>query len=254
MDFQYFKGKLKDFSTKAPKGFEKEETKLKTAAIRSDIADWQNKLFAEHEQSLLVVFQGMDASGKDGAVKNVFSGVNPQGCRVYSFKKPTQEEMDHDFLWRVHEVCPAKGMIHVFNRSHYEDVLITRVHGWVDDNLAKKRFKWINSFEDLIQERGTTVLKFYLHISPEGQQKEIAERLEDPEKNWKYNAADLEEAKLWDDYMNMYEDVFKECNEVPWHIVPTDNRWYKDFYIAKVILETLEKMNPKFPINESLQK
>lgn len=177
--------------------------------------------------------QGMDASGKDGAIRDVFKGVNPMGVRVFSFKKPTEEELDHDFLWRIHKCTPPKGMMHVFNRSHYEDVLIVRVHKWIDEKTVKKRFKIINAFEELLQERGTAILKFYLHISQEEQQKRFLERQTNPAKMWKFNHQDLEEAKLWNDYMDCYEDVFEECNEVPWNIIPADHNFYKEYLIAK---------------------
>ena len=239
---------LKDISTKAPKEILKEATKLQTEEIKKRLDDLQNLLYAEGNHAVLVVIQGMDASGKDGAIKKVFGGLNPQGISVKSFKAPTAEELSHDFLWRIHQHAPAKGMIQIFNRSHYEDVLITRVHGWCDDKTAEKRFKAINEFERLLQEQNnTTVLKFYLHVSPEEQQERLKERIEDPEKGWKYNANDFEEAKLWDKYMKMYEDVFATCNEPVWTIVPADQNWYKEFVIARTLLTTLEGLKLKYP-------
>jgi PPK2 family polyphosphate:nucleotide phosphotransferase len=195
-----------------------------------------------------VIIQGMDASGKDGAIKNVFGGLNPQGIAVTSFKAPTAEELAHDFLWRIHRHVPARGMIHVFNRSHYEDVLITRVHGLCDNTMAKKRFRAINDFEQLlIQHSNTRVLKFYLHVSPEEQQERLQERLENPAKAWKYNAKDFDEAKRWDEYMNMYEEVFEHCNDPSWTLVPADQNWYKEYLIAKTLADTLEGLNMDYP-------
>jgi PPK2 family polyphosphate:nucleotide phosphotransferase len=190
----------------------------------------------------------MDGSGKDGVIKNVFTSMNPQGVNVKSFKAPTEEEASHDFLWRVHHYAPAKGMIEVFNRSHYEDILITRVHKWCDDTTAKKRMKAINDFEELLQEHNEThILKFYLHISPEEQHKRLSERIKDPAKMWKYNEKDFEEAKLWSTYMKMYEECFENCNIVPWTIVPSDQNWYKEFIIAKTLYDLLKNLNMKYP-------
>ena len=165
-----------------------------------------------------------------------------------SFKEPTQEELSHDFLWRVHQHAPAKGMIHIFNRSHYEEVLVTRVHGLVDDSTARKAMKAINDFEQLLTEHNNThILKFYLHISHEEQQKRLEERIEDPQKMWKYNANDFLESNLWNKYMKYYEEVFKHCSEIPWHIVPADQNWYKSWYVADVIRKTLKDLHMKFP-------
>jgi len=245
---------LKDISTKAPKELDKQETKKQTEEIKAKLDDLQNLLYAESKHSVLVIIQGMDASGKDGAIKNVFGGLNPQGIAVQSFKAPTAEELAHDFLWRIHQHTPKKGMIQVFNRSHYEDVLITRLHGWCDDETAKKRFKAINHFEKLLEEHNDTIiLKFYLHVSPEEQQERLKERVENPEKHWKYNAQDFEEAKLWDRYMEMYEDVFENCNDPEWTIVPADQNWYKEFIISKKLADTLEKLEMKFPESKEAQ-
>ncbi|GAA4745401.1 PPK2 family polyphosphate kinase [Flavisolibacter ginsenosidimutans] len=240
---------LKDVSTKSPKEFDKEQAKEETGKIKKKLDDLQNLLFAEGRHAVLVVIQGMDGSGKDGAIKNVFGGLNPQGIQVKSFKAPTTEELNHDFLWRIHQHAPAKGMIQVFNRSHYEDVLVTRVHGWCDDETAQKRFKAINHFEKLLQEHNqTTLLKFYLHVSPEEQQERLKERTENPEKMWKYNAKDFDEAKLWDKYMQMYEDVFAHCNDPEWTIVPADQNWYKEYLIAKTLLTALEELKMSYPL------
>lgn len=239
---------LKDISTKAPGTVQKEATKQEMLRLKEQLNELQNLLYAEGKRSVLVLIQGMDASGKDGAIRDVFSGLNPQGITVTSFKAPTAEELSHDFLWRIHRHAPAKGMIQVFNRSQYEDVLITRVHGWCDDETAKKRFRAINHFEQLLAEHNnTTVLKFYLHISQEEQQERLNERVNNPAKSWKYNARDFEEAKLWDTYMKMYDDVFENCSAIPWTIIPSDQNWYKEYLIAKTLTDALTGLNMQFP-------
>jgi len=239
---------LSSISTRAPKDFDKVATKAKTTAILQKLNELQNLLYAESKHAILVVIQGMDASGKDGVIRNVFGQFNPQGVTVKSFKVPTAEELSHDFLWRVHQAAPAKGMIQVFNRSQYEDILVTRVHGIIDDATAKKRMKAINDFEQLLTEHNSTqVLKFYLHVSPEEQQQRLKERLDDPAKQWKYNAKDFEEAKKWDAYMQMYEEAFDKCKAVPWTIVPADQNWYKEYLIANTLLETLQGLDMKYP-------
>jgi PPK2 family polyphosphate:nucleotide phosphotransferase len=243
-----FMSVLKDIPTKAPKELDKKETKEATAALLKQLDELQNLLYAEGRHAVLVILQGMDASGKDGAINKVFGSLNPQGVMVKSFKTPTEEELHHDFLWRIHQHVPAKGMIQLFNRSHYEDVLITRVHGWCDDATAKKRFRAINDFEQLISEHNATIIfKFYLHISREEQADRFREREEDPSKQWKYNEKDYEEAKLWDNYMKMYEDVFEQCREQPWTIVPSDQNWFKEYVIAKTVVDRLKTLEMKYP-------
>lgn len=240
--------KLSDITTGAPKSFDKEITKEKTADLVEKIRDLQNVLYAQHKYSLLIVLQGMDASGKDGAIRKVFQGVNPQGCRVQSFKAPTEEELAHDFLWRIHKHTPERGMIQIFNRSHYEDVLVVRVHERIDDQTAKKRFVFINSFEQCLKSANTSILKFYLHISQEEQAKRFEERLLDPTKRWKYNPKDAIEAALWDKYIQAYEDVFENCSpEIPWNIVPSDHNWYKEYVIAKTIVRCLQSLKLEYP-------
>jgi PPK2 family polyphosphate:nucleotide phosphotransferase len=239
---------LSEISTRAPKEMDKAETKQKLASILEDLDELQNLLFAEGKHSLLIVIQGMDASGKDGAIKNVFGTLNPQGVAVTSFKSPTAEELGHDFLWRIHHHAPIKGTIQVFNRSHYEDVLITRVHKWIDDETAFKRMKAINHFENLLLEHNQTqVLKFYLHVSKEEQQERLNERISDVRKQWKYNENDFKEAKLWDDYMKAYEDCFEQCDQIPWHIVPADQNWFKEYTIATAVREALKSLDMKYP-------
>ncbi len=240
--------KLNEISTRAPKDFDKKEIKEKTMAILEELDELQNLLFAENKHSILVVIQGIDGSGKDGVIRNVLGNMNPQGVNVKSFKAPTAEEGAHDFLWRVHLHTPMKGMIKVFNRSHYEDILITRVHKWCDDDTAKKRMKAINEFEDLLQENNNThILKFYLHVSPEEQQGRLHERIKDPAKMWKYNEKDFEEAKLWDVYMQMYEDCFNNCNKPAWVIVPSDQNWYKEYIIATALRDLLKRLDMQYP-------
>jgi len=240
--------KLKEISTRAPKELNKEETKEKTQKILEELDELQNLLYAESKHSVLVVIQGMDASGKDGLIRNVFGSMNPQGVTVKSFKAPTTEELNHDFLWRVHSCAPPKGMIQLFNRSHYEDILVTRVHKWCDDETAKNRMKAINDFEQMLQDHNnTSILKFYLHISPEEQKLRLEERIHDPAKQWKYNAKDFEESKLWNEYMRVYEDCFEECNRVPWNIIPSDQNWFKEFTIAKALRDLLRSLDMFYP-------
>jgi len=240
--------KLGDIDTRAPKDWDKQATKEKNIKIIEELDDLQNLLYAENKHAVLVVIQGMDASGKDGVVRNVFGKLNPQGVLVKSYKAPSAEELAHDFLWRIHSHAPAKGMIQIFNRSHYEDILITRVHKWCDDATAKKRMKAINDFEKLLVEHNhTTVLKFYLHISPEEQQERLQERISDATKQWKYNENDFVEAKLWKEYMDMYEDCFENCNDIPWTIVPADQNWYKEHIIAKKLRDTLSDLKMQYP-------
>lgn len=235
-------------STRAPEKLDKKETKEKTEAIIAELDDLQNLLYAEGKHSLLIILQGMDASGKDGTIRNVLGRMNPQGVMVHSFKAPTTEELSHDFLWRIHQQAPAKGMIQVFNRSHYEDILITRVHKWIDDELAAKRIDAINDFERLLSKHNNTrILKFYLHISAEEQQERLKERLTDPSKMWKYNAKDFDEAKLWDDYRKVYEECFEKCNNPEWMVVPSDQNWYKEYLVATAIRDELKGLDMKYP-------
>jgi PPK2 family polyphosphate:nucleotide phosphotransferase len=242
------KQKLKEISTRAPEGWDKQETKEKLAVLLQELDELQNLLYAESKHSLLVIIQGMDASGKDGVIRNVFGKLNPQGVLVRSFKTPTAEELAHDFLWRIHAHAPAKGVLQLFNRSQYEDILITRVHKWIDDKTAKRRMEAINDFERLLTEHNdTTILKFYLHISPEEQKQRLDERIKNPAKQWKYNADDFKEARLWDEYMKMYEDCFEYCNEVPWTIVPTDQNWYKEYLIASTVRDALKALKMQYP-------
>lgn len=241
--------KLHKISTRAPKGVLKERIKAKTEKILEELDELQNVLYAESKHSVLLIIQGMDASGKDGLTRDVLSKLNPQGVMVTSFKIPTEDELKHDFLWRIHQHCPAKGMIQVFNRSHYEDILITRVHGKCSDKLAKERMKAINDFEMLLTKHNNThILKFYLHISPEEQQVRLEERIHDPRKQWKHNENDFDDARLWKEYMKMYEDCLTHCNKVPWQIIPADQNWYKDHLVAVALHKMLTGLNMQYPL------
>lgn len=227
----------------------KERARVKTSALIARLDGLQERLYANGERSVLVVFQGMDTSGKDGTIKHVMSGVNPQGCRVATFKTPSNSELAHDFLWRVHHEAPPKGHIGIFNRSHYEDVLITRVHGWVSDKVVRQRFDQIKEFEELLYENGTTILKFFLHISKDEQKGRLQERIKDPEKRWKFNEGDLEERKLWKDYMRAFEDVLTatSTDHAPWYIVPANRKWYRNLVVATTIVQALENLKLKRP-------
>lgn len=239
---------LSKIPTKAPKHQDKEATKKETADLIKRFAELQNLMYAESKHSLLIILQGMDASGKDGVIKEVFRGVNPMGCYVKSWKKPSDEEMRHEFLWRVHKEVPPKGMIHIFNRSHYEDVLVQRVHKWVDEETIFRRFDHINNFERLLQENDTHILKFYLHVSREEQLSRLEERLSDPKKMWKYNPNDLQESERWDEYLAAYQDVISRCSpDIPWTVVPADQNWFKEYTVAKTIVNLLESLRMSYP-------
>lgn len=239
--------KLNEIATTAPKKWDRKTTEKRTKKLLKKIDQMQQMLYAQGKKSLLIIFQGLDASGKDGATKKVLGRLNPQGVRVKSFKKPTKEELNHDFLWRIHHHTPEKGMIQVFNRSHYEDVLVTRVLGLTSDKEAKKRFGHINAFESLLESEGTSVLKFFLHVGKEKQKEKFLDRLEDPTKHWKYNAGDWDTRASWETYQSYYQEVFKHCNEPEWQIIPADDNWFKEHLIAAKIYETLLSMELSFP-------
>lgn len=239
--------KLSDISTDAPEGYTKDKCIKERKKLSAHIGDLQHLLYAEGKHSLLVVFQGMDASGKDGTTKKVFRYCSPSGTWAYAFKKPTDLEFAHDFLWRCHKVAPKKGHIQIFNRSHYEDVLIQRVHKWISEEHAIKRIEAINAFENLLQfDNGTTIVKFYMHISEERQLEKLQERIDVPRKNWKHNPGDWEERKHWEEYMRCYEDVINRSS-IPWVIVPADRRWYRDYFVARHLVGVLESLQMKLP-------
>ena len=227
----------------------KAKAKAETAKLIARLDGLQERLYANATRSLLIVLQGMDTSGKDGTIKSVMSGVNPQGCKVVAFKAPSKDELAHDFLWRVHREVPPKGYIGIFNRSHYEDVLITRVHGWVSDKVVKRRFDQIKEFEELLTESGTAILKLFLHISKDEQKERLEARIADPEKRWKWNSGDLEERKLWEDYLKAFEDVISATSTdcAPWYIVPANRKWYRNLVVAERIVNVLEDMKLKTP-------
>lgn len=227
----------------------KEKAKAKAAELIAKLDVLQERLYANGTRSLLIVLQGMDTSGKDGVISHVMSGVNPQGCKVVSFKTPSSEELRHDFLWRVHQKAPARGEIGIFNRSHYEDVLITRVHGLVSDKVVKQRFTQINEFEELLTENRTTILKFFLHISKDEQKARLEDRIRDPEKRWKFSEGDLEERKLWREYLTAFEDVLSATStaHAPWYIVPANHKWYRNLVVAERVVSALQEMKLTTP-------
>ena len=229
---------------------DREEAKKENPEVQKRLAELQELLFADHRYKLLVILQGMDTSGKDGTVRHVMSGFNPQSVRVVSFKKPTQEELDHDFLWRVHPKMPGCGEVTVFNRSHYEDVLVVRVHGLVPEDVWRKRYDQINEFERMLAENGTTILKFFLNISAEEQRERLQARIDDPKKHWKFQHGDIEERTLWPEYMRAYDDVLEKTSTkwAPWYVVPADRKWYRDFVVGRVIVEAMESLDMKYPV------
>lgn len=239
--------KIKDLPTDAPKGTDKADIKKESEKIVEEIGDLCRIFQAEHKRGILIVLQGMDTSGKDGSSREVFKHVSPTIVHAHSFKKPTDEEMAHDFLWRVHPHVPGKGMIKVFNRSHYEDVLIQRVHKWIDEDTVDARFEAINAFErNLARDNNTIILKFFLNISREKQKEKLQERIDLRRKNWKHNPNDWKEAEKWDDYMFAYEEVLNR-SEIPWIPVPVDQKWYRNYFVAKKLLETLQSFDLEYP-------
>ena len=239
--------KLESTPTGPGKSEDEKQLRAETDALVSLIGEWQLKLYAENKRSLLVVLQGLDASGKDGAIKKVFARVNPMGVRVVSFKKPTENELAHDFLWRVHHVVPPSGMIHVFNRSHYEDILVPTVEGYLPPTFISKRYQQINHFEKLLEESGTSVLKFMLHVSEDEQKDRLKERMTDPKKFWKHKDSDWETFKKRKAYLEVYDEILEKCDGCKWHVIPSDKNWYKEYLIARVVKEKLEELKPNFP-------
>ncbi|MBW3652851.1 MAG: polyphosphate kinase 2 family protein [Actinobacteria bacterium] len=242
--------RLADFSPDESEGYAaKADVKKELAAHRKRIAELQARLYAEQRQSLLIVLQAMDTGGKDGAIKHVFRGVNPQGCRVWSFKAPSADESAHDFLWRYHLRTPARGMITIFNRSHYEDVLVVRVKDLVPETVWRDRYDTICDFERTLARENVVVLKFFLHISKEEQKRRLQARLDDPSKHWKFSSNDLKERAFWDDYQRAFEDAVNATSTPfgPWYVVPANKKWYRNLVIARTIADTLEAMDPQFP-------
>ncbi len=239
--------RIDELNPNPPGSVSKKDIEKKTKRLVRQIGALQHTLYAEEKRSVLVVLQGMDASGKDGTARAVFGKSSAAGLDVYSFKKPTSEEFAHDFLWRVHKQAPRKGYIQIFNRSHYEDILIQRVHRWIDEDMVDKRMVAINAFEDLLQfDNGTVILKFYLHLDQERQREKLQERIDNPRKQWKHNPADWDEHARWDQYMTCYEDLLNR-SAIPWHIVPANKEWYRNYIVAQTVYESLVSLNPQLP-------
>jgi len=228
---------------------DKDKAKEGVIADAAAIDALQDRLFAEGKRALLVVLQGIDCSGKDGTVRAVFNACGPIGVQVSPFKAPSPEELSHDYLWRVHRVCPPKGIIGIFNRSHYEDVLVVKVKKFAAPEAIERRYEEINQFEKLLVQNGTRILKFMLHISKDEQAERLRERIADPRKRWKFNPGDLDDRALWDDYMAAYETMVNRCStaHAPWHVIPADRNWVRNAAIARIVRETLEDMNPQYP-------
>ncbi len=241
---------LNDRAAERPPGMPDDDVlKEKTRDLLDQLADLQARLFADGRHALLIVLQGRDASGKDGVVRKVFGACNPAGCQVTSFRTPTPVELSHDFLWRVHHAVPARGMIGIFNRSHYEDVLVVRVHDLVPKKVWSRRYDQINGFERMLAANDVKILKFFLHISHEEQREQLLERLTDPRKNWKFRAGDLDDRALWDEYTKAYRDALRKCSTpwAPWFVIPADDKDVRDYLIARTVVEALESINPEFP-------
>jgi PPK2 family polyphosphate:nucleotide phosphotransferase len=228
---------------------DKKEARKPTEQSLEELDRLQEVLFAEAKHAVLVVLQAMDTGGKDGTIEHVFSGIDPQGCSVTSFKVPTELELAHDYLWRVHEACPPKGMIGIFNRSHYESVLVERVKDLVPEKVWSRRYDHINAFEKLLSDEGTTIIKIFLHISKQEQKSRLEARLSEPEKHWKFNPNDLKERQRWDDYQKAYEDAIEKCSTdyAPWYIIPADRKWFRNFAVCDIIVRTLQQLKMKFP-------
>lgn len=243
------KVKLEDYDPGYTGKYDKDSAKAELEDWQKRLSELQEKLYAQSMQSVLIVLQAMDSGGKDGTIKHVFDAANPQGVRVTSFKAPSEIELAHDFLWRVHQQVPKQGMIGIFNRSHYEDVLVVRVNKLVPEKTWKARYDHINNFERLLVDNGTLVLKFFLHISKEEQKERFTERLTNPEKHWKFSRGDLVVREKWDDYMRAYESVFEKTNTdyAPWHIIPANRKWYRNLVITQTIVEAMDKMGLEYP-------
>lgn len=242
---------LSKIDTRATPGFDgnKEDSLAVFAERQHRLAELQDVLYAQGKHRVLFVLQAMDTGGKDGTIRHVFHDVDPIGIRMHSFKKPSEVELAHDYLWRVHPHVPGDGELVVFNRSHYEDVLIVRVHGWIDDDRAKKRFRHIREFEQMLVDEGTTIIKVFLHISKQEQAERLQARLDQPDKNWKFAMGDLEERQFWDDYQRFYEEVIGETStaDAPWYVVPADRKWYRNLVVSQLLIDTLEGLELRYP-------
>jgi PPK2 family polyphosphate:nucleotide phosphotransferase len=231
---------------------DKQEAEKELSKLRKQLSDLQLVLYAEHKHALLVVLQALDAGGKDGTIRHIFTGVNPQGCVVTAFKVPTPEEADHDFLWRIHKAVPPVGMIGIFNRSHYESVLVERVHNLVPQDVWKKRYGQINSFEEMLSANRVHILKFFLHISKDEQKRRIESRIHDKAKNWKMSMSDLKERERWDNYQAAFAEAISKCStsHAPWYIVPANKKWFRNVLISQVIVDCLKGLNMQLPKGE----
>jgi PPK2 family polyphosphate:nucleotide phosphotransferase len=240
---------LKDYDPNDTGGYDQDKAREEREDLELRLRDLQEKLYAQAKYAMLIVLQAMDAGGKDGTIKKVFDAVNPQGVSVTSFKGPTSEDLAHDFLWRIHLRTPPKGYIGIFNRSHYEDVLVVRVNKLIPRDIWHKRYDQINDFERLLSENNTIILKFFLNISRDEQKARLEDRLNEPNKRWKFQKLDLEARAHWDDYMKAYEDVFEKTNapHAPWHIVPANHKWYRNLVVARAIVEKLEELKLSYP-------
>src|SRR5712691_4471358 len=241
--------KLVDRHANDTHGYNKDKAARELQQHQTRMAELQELLYACKKQALLIVLQALDAGGKDGTIRHVMSGVNPQSCQVTSFKAPTAEELGHDFLWRVHKAVPIKGTIGIFNRSHYEDVLVVRVHKLVPKSVWSERYRYINDFEDTLAASGVKILKFFLNIGKDEQKKRFKERLADPCKRWKATPADFEERKLWDDYIASFEDALSKCSSksAPWYVIPANKKWFRNLAVSQIIVEALQSLDMKFP-------
>ena len=242
---------LTDLSAGATPDFSGDETAARAAtdALRDDLDRWQQRLYAENRQRLLVVLQAMDTGGKDGLIRKVFTGVNPQGVDVTRFERPTPQELAHDYLWRVHAHVPPSGMIGIFNRSHYEDVVVVRVNQLVPEKTWRRRFEHLRAFEKMLADEGTRILKLFLHIDRDEQRGRLQERLDDADKNWKFDPHDLEVRARWDDYMVAYEEAIRETDapHAPWYVIPANHKWFRDLAAMQLLVDTLADMDPKYP-------
>ena len=241
---------LDDYPPEYTGTYEKKgQTKKRLKKLHKQLLELQGLLYAESQHAVLIILQGMDTCGKDGTIRKVMSGINVQGCDVFSFKVPTADELSRDFLWRAHRSVPAKGKIGIFNRSHYEDVLVVRVHDLVPESVWSQRYQQINDFERMLVENGTVVLKFYLHISKDEQKERLESRIEDPTKHWKVEASDIRERAYWEDYMQAYEVMLQKCSTewAPWHIIPANKKWYRNLVITERIVDTLKKLDMRYP-------
>ena len=264
---------VSDFDSSFTGNLSKQDAKEQLAKDIEKLSELQSMLYAQDRYSILIIFQAMDAAGKDGTIKHVMSGINPQGCQVYSFKQPSAEELDHDYLWRINRSLPERGRIGIFNRSHYEDVLIAKVHpeiilpnklpgvetvNDIDPDFWKRRYRQINDFERYLTENGTIVLKFFLNVSKAEQKNRFMERLDDASKNWKFSSADIKERQFWEDYMNAYADVLTETSTelAPWYVIPADNKWFMRYAVGRIICDRMQQLDLHYPklSKEGLEK